>query len=132
MNVMRTRLFFASSAAAAIAVGVGGCAQPASMTVAVRDRDSLRPLEGAIVRIDNTSLLNPLKPRGAEGETDQMGEVVLAVAPYNRLLIRVTPRGGIEHVMNADHPASMGDSGWFGPSTDERGGRGRVEVRLRP
>ena len=114
------------------AVALGGCGAPAAMTVRVRDRETQAPMVGATVRVDNTSLLNPLRPKGAEGETDERGEVALSVTPYNRLLLRVTPRGGFEHVMTADHPAQAGDSGWFGPSTDERGGRARVEVRLSP
>lgn len=118
-----------ATAAASLAIG---CTQPVSMLVMVRDRDSLQPLPDARVEVENTSLLNPFKPKGAEGETDERGEVSLSVAPYNRLLVRVTPRGGVASVVNADHPAQAGDTGWIGAKTDESGGRSRIEVRLAP
>lgn len=129
---MKTTRSRASVGALTLAAAMAGCTQPVSMLVMVRDRDSLAPVAGARVEIENTSLFNPLKPKGADGETDDRGEVALSAAPYNRLLVRVTPRGGVASVVNADHPAQAGDTGWIGPKTDESGGRSKIEVRLAP
>lgn len=101
-------------------------------TVQVRDRSTLEPIPDATVTIGNTSLLNPVRPEGTTGETDAEGEVTLKAAAYNRLLVRVSAEGYGAIVVAADHPAVAGDSGWIGPTTDQDGGRARMEIRLLP
>ncbi len=116
---------------AAILLFATGCADRAWMTVHVRDRDSYEPVPDAHVRIENTGI-NPLKPEGDEGDTDQTGAVRLRLAAYNRLLIVVRAKGRSEHVVNGDHPLVNGDSGWFGPKVAKGGERATLEVRLTP
>lgn len=129
---MNKRFAFRSSlASATLLLMLPGCAERTWMSVHVRDRDSLKPVPDAFVRVENTGL-NPLKPQGDEGETDHDGNVRLRVAPYNRLLIRVRANGHAEHVLNADHPAMAGDLGWFGPNVAQGGTRATLEVRLSP
>lgn len=109
-----------------------GCYSYSPLTVAVRDRATRDPIAGAFVSVGNTSLLNPVKPEAAEGETNEQGEVALAPAAYNRLLIRVRVAGRADHLVNADHPRVFGASEWFCPITDEAGARASVEIRLTP
>lgn len=122
-----------SLAACAVAcLALGGCYSYSPLTVAVRDRATREPIEGAHVSVGNTSLLNPVKPESAEGETDDNGQVTLGAAAYNRLLIRIHIAGRADHLVNADHPREMGASDWFSPITDEAGARASVEIRLTP
>ncbi len=97
----------------------------------MRDRDTLRPVLGAQVTVSNTTL-NPAGPEKARGVTDAEGMVALRVAVYNRLLVRVEADGYAPIVATGDHPGVVGDTGWFGPTTDEEGGRAKLEVRLLP
>ena len=101
-------------------------------TVAVRDRDTLEPIEGATVGLSNTTTLNPARPESAAGVTDAEGSVTLRAAMYNRLVVRVEKDGYASIIATGDHPAAFGDSGWFGPTVAEGGERARMEVRLLP
>jgi len=110
-----------------------GCQhQYVPMSVYVRDRDTRDPVPGATVEVRNTSLLNPARPDAASGETDIEGHIRLRVARYNRLIMTITAPEHQRHVFNADHPAGIGDSEWFGPSVNEAGTRATIQVRLTP
>lgn len=128
-NVMRAFRFGAG--VAPIVAALAGCYAYQPLGVEVRDRSTLEAVAEAKVVVTNTGL-NPVRPKTAEGVTDETGLVRLPVAAYNRLLVRFGAPGHAEHLISADHPRSAGDSGWFGPPVNEKGQRATLEIRLTP
>lgn len=125
------RRFLRAQVVAALAAALGGCYSYAPFTIALRDRGTHEPVADATVRVENTGI-NPAKPPSVEAVTDERGEARIEAAMYNRLLIRIEAPGRAAQVLNGDHPAQWGDSGWYGPNVDEDGGRASIEVRLKP
>lgn len=104
----------------------------APLTVEVKERLSDDRVANARVHIDYARTINPAPPRTAEGVTDAEGRVTLEAATYNRLVVYVTPEGGVEHVFAVDHPAAHGATNWINTFTDRKGNPAAVVIRVLP
>jgi hypothetical protein len=116
-----------------VSLALGACGYTyAPVTIEVKERLSDEPVDGARVFVDYSRTINPSPPKTAEGLTDAEGRVTLVAATYNRLVIYVTPPGGVEHVFAADHAAIYGASGWINTYTDRKGNPAKVVIRVLP
>ena len=129
---MKLRHIQMAAIGASALIGLGCQYNYAPVLVEVRDRASHEPVAGADVRIANTHTLNPNPPAPATGVTGEDGMLVLEVGLYNDLIIRVTPRGGVEHVFSSEHPALVGPSAWKRPIRTANAVAPTVEIRLSP
>jgi len=116
-----------------------GCYTYRPLVVHVRDRESGRPLAGALVQIDAPDprnparvleLLNPFSPAGGSGVTDAGGSAAVRCVAGRPVEIWVMAVGCAPQGLFFDE--APGSTEWLCPEPGASGPVGCIEVRLGP